>query len=79
MRRIWTLRKLQKLGLSQQFILDVYIKEIRSILEYSVPLWNGGITQKESQQIENVQKLVMRFLLKDQHYSYTEVCRYLKI
>ena len=79
MRRIWTLRKLQKLGLNQQFILDVYIKEIRSILEYCVPLWNGGITQKESQKIENVQKIVMRILLKDQYNSYTEACRYFKI
>ena len=54
MRRIWTLRKLQKLGLSQKFILDVYVKEIRSILEYNAPLWNGGITSSESQKIEKI-------------------------
>merc|ERR1711954_351445 len=47
MKRIWTLRKLLKMGFSHQFILDVYIKEMRSILEYNVPLWNGNLTQKD--------------------------------
>ena len=64
MKRLWTLRKLQKCGLSQQFILEVYKKEIRSILEYNVPVWNGGLTQKDSQKIEKIQKIVLKMLLK---------------
>ena len=72
MKRIWTLRKLQKMGLSHQFILDVYVKEIRSILEYNVPLWNGSLTQKDSQKIEKIQKIVLKLLLKGGYTSYTD-------
>ena len=79
MERLWTLRKLQKLGLNQEFILDVYRKEIRSILEYNVPLWNGGLTKKESEKIEKVQKIVVRLLLKNGYSSYTEACQYFNI
>ena len=48
---MWTIRKLYKLGVNQKFIIDVYIKEIRSILEYNVPVWNGNLTMKESEKI----------------------------
>ena len=73
--KIWILRQLQKLGFGKDFILDVYMKEIRSILEYCVPVWSGAITQKESQKIENIQKIVLRVLLKHQYSSYTDACR----
>ena len=67
------------MGLSQKFILDVYVKEIRSILEYNAPLWNGGITSSESQKIEKIQKIVLRILLKGEYTSYTEACNFFKI
>ena len=79
MKRLWTLRKLQKCGLSQQFILEVYKKEIRSILEYNVPVWNEGLTQKDSQKIEKIQKIVLKMLLKSNYSSYTEACNHYKI
>ena len=50
--RLWILRKLDKLGLSKDFILDVYTKEIRSLLEYGVPVWNGALTLADSLKIE---------------------------
>ena len=72
--RIWTLRRLKKLGFDHKFILEVYIKEIRSILEYCVPLWNGSLTKKESEKIEKIQKSVLKLLLKNHYISYSEAC-----
>ena len=45
LRRIWTLRRMKKLGLSNEVIFYVYIEEIRSILEFGCPVWNGGISK----------------------------------
>ena len=76
---IWTIRRLDNLGFDDQFILDVYKKEIRSILEYNVPVWNGSITRKESNKIEDVQKSVLRVLLKNKYSPYTEACKTFKL
>ena len=56
MSRIWTLRRMKNLGLSNDIIFDVYIKEMRSLLEFGVPVWNGAITNDDSNEIEKVQK-----------------------
>ena len=29
-------------------MFDVYIKEIRSILEFAVPVWHSGLTRKQA-------------------------------
>ena len=73
--RIWTLRRLDNLGFDNKFIIDVYIKEIRSILEYNVPVWNGSLTRKDSEKIEMVQKSVLKLLMKHNYTSYTEACK----
>ena len=41
-KRIWSIRRLKNLGLDNDFILDVYNKEIRSVLEFAAPVWNGA-------------------------------------
>ena len=62
--KIWTLRRLSKPGFSDNFIIDVYIKEIRSILEYNGPLWNGGLTKKDIDKIEKIRKKCFQTSLK---------------
>ena len=62
------------MGFDNDFILDVYFKEIRSILEYCAPVWSGGILKKDSLKIEKIQKSVLRILLKGQYSSYTQSC-----
>ena len=74
-KRLWTLRRLRKLGFDNSFILDVYTKEIRSVLEYAVPIWHGALTAKDSEKIERVQKIVLKFLLRHKYSSYTEACK----
>ena len=47
---------MKQLGLDNKLLLDVYYKEIRSILEFAVPVWHSGLTASQSKTIENVQK-----------------------
>ena len=62
------------MGFDRNFILDVYFKEVRSLLEYCTPVWNGGLTKKDSIKIERVQKSFLKILIQGQYSSYTETC-----
>ena len=44
-------------------MIDVYKKEVRSLLEIAVPAWHSGLTDSQSQEIERVQKVAMSILL----------------
>ena len=50
-KRMWILRTLKKLGAPDSNLLDVYVKHIRCILEYAVPVWQGSITVAEKQDL----------------------------
>ena len=54
-KRLWILRRLMEFKLSPQELFDVYIKEIRSVLELAVPVWHPGLTKSQTNKIENVQ------------------------
>ena len=54
-------------------ILDVYVKEIRSILELADPVWHSGLTWQHSADIERVQKVAVHIILDkngQNHLSY---------
>ena len=55
--KLWMLRRLILLDFSVHELFDVYRKEIRSVLEYAVPVWHGGLTLRQSSEIETVQKM----------------------
>ena len=54
-------------------MIDVYHKEIRSVLEYAVPVWNGYLSQNDAEKIEQVQKRAFKIIL-GQKYSYSKAC-----
>ena len=43
--KVWMLRRLQPYKLTIHELFDVYIKEVRSILEFAVPVWHSGLTK----------------------------------
>ena len=51
----------------------------RSILEYCAPVWSGGLTMRDSNKIENIQKSFLKILIQGQYDSYTETCEKFKI
>ena len=61
--RLWVLRRLKPLGASNHDLLDVYIKQVRSILELAVPAWHSGLTLGETADIERVQRAAMQIIL----------------
>ena len=61
--RLWILRRLKGLGASQTELVDVYQKQVRSVLELAVPVWQPGISKFEKSQIERVQKCALYIIL----------------
>ena len=70
--RLWILRRLKLLGASSDELLDVYQKQVRCIVEYASPVWTGGLTQDETNQIERVQKAAFAIILGSSYNCYTE-------
>ena len=69
-KKLWILRRLKILGAKAPSLVDVYLKQIRSILEFGVPVWNSSITVQEKADIERVQKNALRIILGRQYSSY---------
>ena len=63
--KMWTLRRMKVLDIEPSVILDVYLKEIRSLLELAVPAWHSGLTQRQKSDIERVQKVAVHVILSD--------------
>ena len=77
-RRFFIIHKLMSNGFHCEFLIDVYCKEIRSILEYGSVLFHSGLTQELSNRLEDIQKVFLRLLSKyiGVKFSYMESCIY---
>ena len=53
---------------------DVYVKEVRSILELAVPVWHPALTLKQTDDIERIQKVSFKIILQDKYVSYKRSC-----
>ena len=72
--KLWVLRRLKSYYLETDKLADVYKKEVRSLLEYAVPVWHSSITSNQSRQIERVQKTAFRIILGHDYISYEVAC-----
>ena len=72
--KLWILRRVLKLNLTSFELFDAYQKEIRSILEFAVPVWHSGLTRKQTSEIESIQKLAFRIILGTSYVSYSDGC-----
>ena len=77
--KIWALRKMQKIGIEIEILADVYIKEIRSVLEFGAPVWHSGLTLSQSKDIEFIQRLCTSVILNDWKLPYFVRCTLLDI
>ena len=64
-KRMWALRRMKALDIEPLIILDIYVKEIRAVLELAVPAWNSGLTKKQIDEIERVQRVAIHIILSD--------------
>ena len=51
-------------------MIDIYEKQVRSILEFGVPVWNSNVTQQEVSDVEQVQKSFLHIVLDSDYTSY---------
>ena len=61
---------MKQLNLSTLQLYDVFNKEVRSVLEMAAPVWHSGLTKKQSNNIERIQKIAFRIILGQQYQSY---------
>ena len=68
--RLWMLKRLKLNGANIEDLTDVYIKQVRSVLEFGVPVWNSNIKKEEILDIERVQKCFLHLTLGNLYTSY---------
>ena len=73
-KKLWTLKRMQLLHLTEKELFDVYTKEIRSILEYAASVWHSSITRKQISEIESIQKLAFRLILQNRYTGSSRAC-----
>ena len=69
-KKLWCLKRLKNLGAKTKDLLEVYFKQIRSLLEYSVAVWHPNLTKLDSRKIERVQKSALSIILGQKYDSY---------
>ena len=62
--------KTQEFGAQEDDMVDLYTKQVRSVLELAVPAWHEAITQVERIAIERIQKSACHIILGDNYQSY---------
>jgi hypothetical protein len=78
-KKTWVLRRLKKLGANCSDLLDVYFKQIRSIAEFAVPVWNSSLTGEDVAKLERLQKIALHIILGEDYRSYTSALKTLGI
>ena len=69
-KKLWCLRRLKSLGAETADLKDVYIKQIRCLLEYAVAVWQPSLTNEDRIKIERVQKSALSIILGQKYKSY---------
>ena len=74
MSKMWLLRRLKKLNLDPDLILDYYLKEIRPLAEHGVPIWNSGLAKYQIADLERIQKTALKIIFGENYISYYVAC-----
>ena len=77
--RLWMIIRLKKLGASTEDLVDTYIKQVRSILEFGVPVWHPGLTKRDSYILERIQKATLAVILGPSFNSYSDALSFLNL
>ena len=77
--RIWIIKRLVTLGASRETLIDTYIKQVRTVLEYGVPVWHSSLTLQQKSQIERVQNTSMKVILGQEYQSADTARKVLKL
>ena len=77
--KIWFLRRLKTLGASRATLIDIFKLFIRSHLEFCAPLWSGNLSVKNCQDLERIQRTVLKVILGHKFNSYEDALEILDL
>ena len=77
--RMIILHKLFEFNVPDSEMVIIYTLFIRSILEQSCVMWHYDLTQEETSDLERVQKVACKVILKDRYTSYETALETLKL
>ena len=69
-KRMSLLHRLYDFTVPVKDLVEIYVLYIRSVLESSAVVWNSSLTQGQEKELERVQKVALRIILKDQYENY---------
>ena len=68
--RTMLLKKLFEFSVPKSDLITIYIQFVRSVLEQSCPVWHSSITKEEETNLERVQRVSLRIILKEKYEDY---------
>ena len=70
--RMLILRNLYQFDVPVLDLIEIYILYIRSVVEHSAVVWHSSLTKGEQKDLERVQKVALKIILKENYTSYEE-------
>ena len=70
--RIWYLKRLLNLGCSCEDLILVYIRQVRSVVEFAAPYWTPLLTKNEVRRLERIQRTALHVIMGDSYTNYKE-------
>ena len=77
--RIMILNKLYSFCVPDSELVNIYILYLRSILEQSCQVWHYGITEEEKSDLERVQKVACKVILRERYVDYPSALKILNL
>ena len=71
-KRMIMLHKLYSFAVPRDDLLEIYILYIRSVLENSAVVWHSSLTLGQELELERVQKVALKVILKGEYESYND-------
>ena len=71
--KLWLIRRLINLNATTEILLDLYYKQVRSLMEYAAPLWSPGLTESDKEELERLQKSAFSIIFKSESKSYSRL------
>ena len=71
--RLWAISRLKSADVSDDDIYYFYCMKIRSVLEYSAPVFSSMLSLNDKSDLERIQKIVLKVILGDRYDSNYEM------
>ena len=73
--RMIILRNLYKFDVPVDDLLEIYVLYIRSVVEQSAVVWHSSITKGEQRDLERIQKVALKIILKETYVTYADALK----